>query len=76
MFEVATIGPVSILVVLLVALVVLGPKRATDLGRSAITALENFRHALSSREAPDESPPPGSSQASEQRRLESGERPG
>lgn len=67
---VATIGPVSVITVLLIALVVLGPKRATELGRSAINAVLNFREALDQNEPTPSHQREGSAYGSEQRRLE------
>jgi sec-independent protein translocase protein TatA len=41
------VGPLEILVVAIIALVVLGPKRLPDFGRSVGRGLREFRDALS-----------------------------
>jgi sec-independent protein translocase protein TatA len=43
---VANVGPLEILVVLVIALIVFGPKRLPDLGRSLGDGLKGFKDAL------------------------------
>lgn len=42
-----TIGPLELVVLLIIALVVLGPKKLPDAGRSAGRSLREFKDALS-----------------------------
>jgi Sec-independent protein translocase protein TatA len=44
---IATVGPISLLVVLMFALIVLGPKRMIDLTRAAAQAGRYFQQAMS-----------------------------
>jgi sec-independent protein translocase protein TatA len=46
------IGPMEIVVVLIIALVVLGPKRLPEAGRSVGRGLREFKSSLSSDPAP------------------------
>lgn len=46
--------PTHLLIVLAVALLVLGPKRLPDAGRSLGEAMRNFKEALASGERPEE----------------------
>jgi sec-independent protein translocase protein TatA len=41
------VGPLELIVVLVIALLVLGPKRLPDAGRSVGAGMRNFKHALS-----------------------------
>ncbi len=41
-----SIGPMELIVVLVIALVVLGPKRLPDAGRSLGRGMREFRHSL------------------------------
>ncbi len=41
------IGPAELIIVLVVALIVLGPKRLPEMGQSLGRSLREFRHALS-----------------------------
>lgn len=41
-----SIGPLEIIVVLILALIVFGPKRLPDLGRSVGTGMREFKGAL------------------------------
>ena len=52
----ANVGPLEILVVLVIALIVFGPKRLPELGRSLGDGLKGFKEALSG-EAPPSEPP-------------------
>jgi sec-independent protein translocase protein TatA len=62
---VANVGPLEILVVLLIALIVFGPRRLPELGRSLGDGLRGFKDALSGEAQPPEPPeeerltPPG-----------------
>lgn len=63
------IGPLEIIVVLIIALVVFGPKRLPELGRSLGKGIREFRGSLggdSDDDDDDEQPP--------QREIEAGER--
>jgi sec-independent protein translocase protein TatA len=71
------VGPLEIVVILIIALVVLGPKRLPDVGRSVGRGLREFKSALSGE--PDEDPPlPASEREREldarERELEARER--
>jgi sec-independent protein translocase protein TatA len=46
--------PTHLLLILVVALLVLGPKRLPEVGRSLGRGLRDFRHALSSDDSQDE----------------------
>jgi sec-independent protein translocase protein TatA len=48
------IGPLELIVVLAIALIVLGPKRLPDAGRSLGRGLREFRDSVSGRERPEE----------------------
>jgi sec-independent protein translocase protein TatA len=48
------IGPLELVVVLVIALVVLGPKRLPEAGRSLGRGLREFKDAVSGRDAPAE----------------------
>ena len=59
------VSPMHLLVILVVALVVLGPKRLPEAGRGLGAAMRGFRESLT---APsDESRPPRESEPSERR---------
>ncbi len=60
------IGPLEIVVVLIIALVVFGPKRLPELGRSLGKGIREFRDSVSGDHDDDEPPPPQG--------IESGER--
>jgi sec-independent protein translocase protein TatA len=42
------IGPMEVVVVLVIALIILGPKRLPDAGRALGSGIRNFRRSLSS----------------------------
>jgi sec-independent protein translocase protein TatA len=42
-----SIGPMELIIVLVVALVVLGPKRLPDAGRSLGRGIREFKHSIS-----------------------------
>ena len=48
-----TPGPAELVIVLVVALLVLGPKRLPDAGRSLGTALREFKDGIAGRSEPD-----------------------
>ena len=50
------IGPLEIAVVLIIALIVFGPKRLPELGRSAGKGIREFRSSLSAKHDDDEKP--------------------
>lgn len=60
------IGPLEILVVLIIALIVFGPKRLPELGRSLGKGIREFRGSISGHEDEDEE--------RSQREIEAGER--
>ena len=63
------IGPLEIVVVLVIALLVLGPKRLPDFGRSVGRGLREFKGALSGGNEHEEKPFPA-----EERELDERER--
>jgi sec-independent protein translocase protein TatA len=59
-----TIGPMELIIVLVIALLVLGPKRLPDAGRSLGTGLREFKDSLSKvRVDDDQAPALGASSA-------------
>ena len=72
------IGPLEIVVVLVIALLVLGPKRLPDFGRSVGRGLREFKGALSGGNAREEKPFPAEERERElderERRLDERER--
>ena len=50
------IGPLEIIIVLVIVLVILGPKRLPALGRQLGGGMRNFRDAIRSRDEADELP--------------------
>ena len=46
------VGPMELIVVLVIAVVVLGPKRLQDVGRSVGQGMREFRQSLSGKEQP------------------------
>jgi sec-independent protein translocase protein TatA len=50
--------PTHLLFVLVVALLVLGPKRLPEVGRALGRGLRDFRHAMSGEEPPEQAIPP------------------
>lgn len=56
-----SIGPMEIVIVLVIALLILGPKKLPDLGRGLGTGLREFKQSISSDAAagePDRAPTP------------------
>jgi sec-independent protein translocase protein TatA len=51
------IGPLEIVVVLIIALIVFGPKRLPELGRSLGKGIREFRGSLSGDDSDDDEPP-------------------
>ncbi len=52
------IGPLEIIVVLIIALVVFGPKRLPELGRSLGKGIREFRGSISGEHDDDDEPAP------------------
>jgi sec-independent protein translocase protein TatA len=52
------IGPLEIIVVLIIALVVFGPKRLPELGRSLGKGIREFRGSVSGEHGDDDDEPP------------------
>ncbi len=52
------IGPLEIIIVLIIALVVFGPKRLPELGRSLGKGIREFRGSISDRHDDEEEQPP------------------
>jgi sec-independent protein translocase protein TatA len=65
------IGPLEIIVVLIIALIVFGPKRLPELGRSLGKGIREFRGSLGGESGDDE--PPASPPASAEQ-IEAGDR--
>ena len=63
------IGPLEIVVVLVIALIVLGPRRLPDFGRSVGRGLRELRSALSS-DTPDRAAPDAEHEEHERDRRE------
>ena len=55
------VGPLELVVVLVIALIVLGPKKLPEVGRSIGRGLREFKGALSGGEDRDEPDPGGQS---------------
>jgi sec-independent protein translocase protein TatA len=53
-----SIGPMELVIVLVVALVILGPKRLPAAGRSLGRGIREFKDGLAGREDPPELDPP------------------
>ena len=52
------IGPLELVVVLIIALVIFGPKRLPELGRSMGRGIREFRSSVSGKDEDEESVPP------------------
>ena len=52
------VGPLELVVVLIIALVIFGPKRLPELGRSMGKGIREFRSSVSGKDNDDESTPP------------------
>jgi sec-independent protein translocase protein TatA len=52
------VGPLELIVVLIIALVIFGPKRLPELGRSMGKGIREFRSSVSGKDKDEESPPP------------------
>lgn len=63
------IGPLEIVIVLIIALIVFGPKRLPELGRSLGRGIREFRGSLGGDDGEDDS------ETAPQREIEPGERP-
>jgi sec-independent protein translocase protein TatA len=53
-----SIGPMELLIVLGLALIVFGPKRLPDLGRSLGNGMREFKQSVTARHDPEELPEP------------------
>jgi sec-independent protein translocase protein TatA len=53
------VGPLELIVVLIIALIVLGPKRLPEVGRSLGKGMREFRDSLSGEHADDRDKLPG-----------------
>lgn len=51
------IGPLEIVVILIIALIVFGPKRLPELGRSLGKGIREFKGSLSGEDDDDDEPP-------------------
>jgi sec-independent protein translocase protein TatA len=54
------IGPLELIIVLVIALVVLGPKRLPDLGRSLGTGMREFKDSITGKDDDDKTSLPAS----------------
>ena len=52
----AGIGPMELIIVLIIALIVLGPKRLPDAGKSVGKGMREFKEALTGGSSKDEEP--------------------
>jgi sec-independent protein translocase protein TatA len=52
----AGIGPMELIIVLVIALIVLGPKRLPDAGKSVGKGMREFKEALTGGSSKDEEP--------------------
>ena len=73
------VGPLELVVVLIIALVIFGPKRVPELGRSVGEALRNFKSSLDGEDddtetAADRVEPPQLSASGESQRPDEGEK--
>jgi sec-independent protein translocase protein TatA len=59
-FFMPNIGPMELVIVLVIALLVLGPKRLPDAGRAVGKGMRDFKDALSGSSKDDEDYEPGS----------------
>jgi sec-independent protein translocase protein TatA len=58
MHPMPNVGPLELVVVLIIALVIFGPKRLPELGRSMGKGIREFRSSVSGKTKDEESPPP------------------
>jgi sec-independent protein translocase protein TatA len=58
----ANVGPMELFVVLIIALLVFGPKRLPEMGSSLGKGIRDFRAALAGEIQPDEKQPPEANQ--------------
>ena len=58
------IGPMEIIVVLVIALLILGPKKLPEMGRSLGTGMRTFKDAVSGNDNPPEELPEKTAAAS------------
>ena len=52
------VGPLELAIVLIIALVIFGPKRLPELGRSMGKGIREFRSSVSGKKEEEEPPPP------------------
>jgi sec-independent protein translocase protein TatA len=52
------VGPLELIVVLVIALIVLGPKRLPEVGRSVGKGMREFKEAISGENDEEETKPP------------------
>ncbi len=50
------IGPLELAIVLVIALIVFGPKRLPELGRSVGRGMREFKNSISGKEEPEDKP--------------------
>lgn len=50
------IGPLELIIVLVIALVIFGPKRLPDLGRSLGSGMREFKESITARSKDDDDP--------------------
>ena len=54
------VGPMELIIILIIALVVFGPKRLPELGRSLGNGMREFKDSVTGRGGDDDEPPPES----------------
>jgi sec-independent protein translocase protein TatA len=67
------IGPLEIIIVLVVVLLIFGPKRLPDLGRSLGSGMREFKDSVTGKDRDDELPPAGDPAVREPVRTEKSE---
>jgi sec-independent protein translocase protein TatA len=55
------VSPIQLIIVLIIALVVLGPKRLPEVGRSLGKGIREFKDSVSGNDKDEEPPPPAAS---------------
>jgi sec-independent protein translocase protein TatA len=68
---VPNVGPLELVVVLIIALVIFGPKRLPELGRSMGKGIREFRHSISGKGDDDDE-----DSSSEPAQIEGAQKPG
>ena len=59
------VGPLELVIVLVIALVILGPKRLPEVGKSIGNGMREFKDGITGKSKPEESDEPAKLQASE-----------